>query len=104
MMQKDEDIQKLEQALAKAHRAREAPLFGPEWSEHVMRDVRRVAVQRARSSVVPGIERLVWRTATLAAAGALMLTISLIAWAWSPSSEDVGIVAEEIESAPLFFD
>jgi hypothetical protein len=104
MTPNDETMRKLEQVLTEVHRARQAPPLGPDWSEGVMRDVRRLAIQKVSKSVGRGIERLVWQTAGLAAAIALILTVSLIAWSSTPASEGVGLAAEEFDPVPLFLE
>ena len=100
----DETIRRLEQAIAEAHRTRPVPLLGSEWGERVMRDVRRAANAGVRGVVAPVVEQLVWRTAGLAAAVALVMTASLFAWSHMSSPDGVGAATEELESAQLYFD
>jgi hypothetical protein len=97
----DENMRKLEQALTEAHRAREAPLLGQGWAEQVMRDI---CYAPPHPNLQHGVEHLVWRTAAVAATVALIVTASLIAWSWTSSNEGMGLLTEEFESTPLFFD
>jgi hypothetical protein len=98
----DENMRKLERALTEAHRARRAPLLGQGWAEQIMRDIRHVGVPQPKSP--RGIEHLVWQTAAIAAALALIVTISVVAWSQAPSKDGIGLLTEEFESAPLFFE
>ncbi len=102
MTPEDETMRKLEQALAKAHRARQTLPLGPEWTQRVMREVRRGGIQEGPASARFGLETFIWQSAGLAVALALILTVSLMIWSPSPSSEDIGAVAEEFEPTPLF--
>jgi hypothetical protein len=97
----DENMQKIERALIEAHRARSAPPLGQGWAEQLMQDIHRAEV---RPKPLHGVEQLVWRTAAIAAAVALIVTVSIVAWSWAPSNEGMGPLTEEFESAPLFFD
>jgi hypothetical protein len=101
MTMQNEDMRKLERALTEAHQARQAPSLGPGWAEQVMRDIRHVEVQPKPQN---GVEHLVWRTAAIAAAVTLIVTISMVVWPGTPSNEGMGLLTEEFESAPLFFD
>lgn len=94
-------MRKLERALTEAHQARQAPRLGPGWAEQVMRDIRSTEPQPAQHI---GVERLVWQTAAIAAALALIVTVSMVAWSQAPSKDGIGLLTEEFESAPLFFE
>ena len=98
----DENMRKLERALTEAHRARHAPLLGQGWAEQIMRDIHHAGVLQPKPP--HGVEHLVWQTAAIAAALTLIVTASMIAWSWAPSNEGMGLLTEEFESAPLFFD
>ena len=97
----DENMQKIERALIEAHRARSARPLGQGWAEQLMQNIRRAEV---RPKPPHGVEHLVWRTAAIAAAVALIVTVSIVAWSWAPSNEEMGLLTEEFESVPLFFD
>lgn len=101
MTAQDERMRKLERALIEAHQAQQAPRLGPGWAEQVMRDVRSVETQPAPHI---GVERLVWQTAAIAAAVALIVTVSMVTWSQAPSNDGMGLLTEEFESAPLFFE
>jgi hypothetical protein len=101
MRHNDENMQKLERALTEAHRARQAPLLGPGWAEQVMQDIRHAAPQAEPGN---GVESLVWQTAAFAAAAALIVMVSMVVWSWTSSNEGMGLLTEEFETAPLFFD
>jgi hypothetical protein len=94
----DEDLKKLERVLAEAHRGRPEPALDEAWRQGIMRAVRRRA---ADPSALPVslIERLVWRTAAVAAALAVLVATSVL----SPSSDTAvhtALVMEDVE-APL---
>ena len=73
----DENLKKVERALTEAHRSRQAPSFGADWTFRVMRDIRREAAGHGQSTMALGLDRLVWRTATIAAVLALIFTGSV---------------------------
>jgi hypothetical protein len=66
-----------------------------------MRDIHSAETQPAPHI---GVERLVWKSAAIAAAIALIVTVSMVAWSGTPSHEGMGLLTEEFESASLFFD
>lgn len=80
----DEQLKKVERALTEAHRSRQAPGFGADWTFRVMRDVRREAAGHRPSTISLGLDRIVWRTATIAAVLALIFTGSV----WLNTSQD----------------
>lgn len=102
MAHNDNDIQKLERALTETHRARQASLLGATWAQSVMRDISQRAAQERHRNIGPGAERLVWRTAAIAATVAVVLTIAIAAVSWTSSGESAGLLAEEFEFAPMF--
>lgn len=104
MAHNDKDMQKLERALTEAHRARQTPRLGTDWALRALRDIRHAAIQEGHRSIGPGIEQLVWRTAAVAATVMLIVTVSMVAWSWTTSNEEVGMLTEEFESASLLFD
>jgi hypothetical protein len=73
----DDDLKKIERALADAHRSRQTPLLGADWSFRVMRDIRREAGAQGPWIRSLGLDRLVWRTAAVAAVLALVFTGSV---------------------------
>lgn len=100
----DETIRKIEQALTKAHQARQAPPLGREWTDGVMREVRRQGIRARPAGTPAGLETLIWRTAVFASAFALILTLSILVASLTPSHEGVSLVAEEVESGALFLE
>ncbi len=101
MSSEDENLQKLERVLSEAHQVRHVPILKPGWAERVMRDVR--AVDTLANPHIY-VERLVWQTAAFAAAVALIVTVSIVAWSQAPLHEGMGLLTEEFESTPLFFE
>ncbi|MBS0149535.1 MAG: hypothetical protein JSR31_01260 [Nitrospira sp.] len=81
----DEQLKKVEHALMEAHRSRQASVLGADWSFRVMRDVRREAAGHGPSTMALGLDRLVWRTATVAAVLALIFTGSV----WLNTNQDM---------------
>ena len=73
----DDDLKKIERALTDAHRSRQALQLGADWSFRVMRDIRREAGGQGQSMRSLGLDRLVWRTAAVAAVLALVFTGSV---------------------------
>lgn len=97
----DEQVTKLEQTLIEAHRARHVPPLGTPWAQQVMRDIRLRAPQAEPGN---GAEHLIWRAAAFAVAVALVALVSITAWRWTNSFENVSLMAEEFESTSLFVD
>jgi hypothetical protein len=80
----DEQLKKVERALTEAHRSRQAPSLGADWTLRVMRDVRLEAAGHGPSTMALGLDRLVWRTAAVAAILALIFTGSV----WLNTNQD----------------
>jgi hypothetical protein len=102
MMRHDDDsVNSLERALIEAYRSQSQVSHPIDVTRDVMRDVRRSATERSRRPPTTVLDQLVWRTATITAAVVLatVLTVSL----WRPSlAPNPVLVAEELESVPLF--
>ncbi len=103
MMRHDDDsVNSLERALIEVYRSQSQVSPPVDVTRDVMRDVRRAATGRSRWTPATVLDQLVWRTATITAAAVLaasVLTVSL----WRPSlAPNPVLVAEELESVPLF--
>ncbi|HEY3197733.1 MAG TPA: hypothetical protein VGJ57_06945 [Nitrospirales bacterium] len=70
-------IEKLEQALARAHQVQEAPPFPTAWVYSVMRDIRLHAGSTRAAIEIP---RLVWRAATVVAFVSMVFVGSVLTW------------------------
>jgi hypothetical protein len=98
----DESLKKLERALTEAHRSRQEPLLGADWTLRVMRDVRREATGHGQSMMFPGLDRLVWRAATVAAVWALVFTGSVLYYTNQDTVELTALLSNEVDVvAPL---
>lgn len=64
MRKPKEQIDKIEKALAQAHREQKAPDLPPEWREHVMRHIRRLYADRPKAERWPSTA-LVFQRAVL---------------------------------------
>ena len=105
MSHRDDEILKLERALTEAYRVQPDLQFdGVNVTQDVMRDIRRSTNESAEwiSSVV--LDQLVWRTATIAAAVVLVVTVLTVGVFRTTMGESAGLLAEEFEAAPLFVD
>jgi hypothetical protein len=80
----DEQLNKVERALTEAHRSRQAPSLGADWTFRVMQDIRLGVAGHGPSTMAPGLDRLVWRTAAAAAVLALIFTGSV----WLNTNQD----------------
>jgi hypothetical protein len=100
MVPRDEKIQKLERALSEAYRSQPDRHVG-DMTQPVMRAVRQSAGERERW-IPTVVDQLVWRTATIAAAVVLTVTVFTVGTFQTTRGENNGLLAEEFESAPLF--
>ncbi|HYM37012.1 MAG TPA: hypothetical protein VES96_01265 [Nitrospiraceae bacterium] len=92
----DEDFNKLERALAEAHRSRQEPVLGRDWIQHVMRDIR---LEEARSATLfGGIALVVWRGAAVAATVALIVAASALVYTGQSEGELTALLSDELEA------
>jgi predicted transcriptional regulator len=96
----NEQIDKLERALARAHELREAPDVSHRWIDSVMRDVRR---HPSRERSVTDVPRLVWRAAAAIALVSFMFVGSVLTWKVGRTDADFrALFAEASVDATLF--
>ena len=93
----DDNLKKLERALTEAHRSRQEPSLGPDWSLHLMRDIRRETKGHGQSMMAPGLDQLVWRTAAAAAVLALVFTGSVLFYSNRDAVELTALLANELD-------
>lgn len=103
-VQRDDELQKLERALTEAYRAQPDPVPGAGLAQQVMRDIRQGAGDSGRWISAVAVDQLVWRTATMAAAVVLLLSVFTVGVVRPVTGERAGLLAEEFESAPLLGD
>ncbi|MCS6292662.1 MAG: hypothetical protein H8J66_06260 [Nitrospira sp.] len=103
-VQRDDEMQKLERALTEAYRAQPDPIPGAGLAQQVMRDIRQGAGDSGRWISAVAVDQLVWRTATMAAAVVLLLSVFTVGVVRPVTGERAGLLAEEFESAPLLGD
>lgn len=94
----DENFKKLERALTEAHRSRQEPSLGDEWTLRVMRDIRREAAGHGQSMMSLGLDRLVWRTAAVAAVLALVFTGSVLLYSNQDAVELSSLLSNEVDA------
>ena len=105
MGHRDNEIDKLERALTETYRARsDIPLGEVNVTQDVMRAVRRSTSERGGWIPSVVLDQIVWRTATIAAAVVLVVTILTVGMFRTTMGETGGMLAEEFESTPLFGD
>ena len=97
----DEHLKKIERALTEAHRSRQEPSLGADWTLRVMRDIRREAAGHGQSMMSPGLDRLVWRSAAVAAVLALVFTGSVLVYANQDAVELTGLLSNEVDVVVL---
>lgn len=74
---KEEQVDRLEHALIRAHEVQEPPHFSREWADGVMQDIRRQASREASFSEVP---RVIWRAAAVIAVVSTLFVGSVLTW------------------------
>ena len=94
----DEDLKKVERALTEAHRLRQEPSLGADWTLRVMRDIRREAAGHGQSMMSPGLDCLVWRTAAVAAVLALVFTGSVFLYSNQDAVELTSLLSNEVDA------
>ena len=94
----DENFKKLERALTEAHRSRQEPSLGADWTLRVMRDIRREAAGHGQSMMSLGLDRLVWRTAAVAAVLALVFTGSVLLYSNQDAVELTSLLSNEVDA------
>lgn len=98
----DETLDALERALIEDYRSRSDVSQTIDVTQDVMRDIRRLATEPSRWTPAAVLDQLVWRTATIAAAVVLMATVLTVGLFRPLTGESPALVAEELESVPLF--
>ena len=102
---RDDEIQKLERALTEAFRSRpDLPVGGFDVTQDVMRDIRRSTSDSRRWVSAVVLDQIVWRTATIAAAVVLVVTVLTVEVLRTAPGESAALLTEEFESTPLFGD
>jgi hypothetical protein len=94
----DEHLKNVERALTEAHRSRQAPSLGADWTLRVMRDIRREAAGHGQSTMSLGLDRLVWRTAVVAAVLALIFTGSVLLNTNEDTVELTALLSSELDA------
>jgi hypothetical protein len=93
----DENLKKVERALTEAHRLRQEPSLGADWTLRVMRDIRREAAGHGQSMMTLGLDRLVWRTAAVAAVVALVFTGSVLFYTNRDTVDLTALLSNEVD-------
>jgi anti-sigma-K factor RskA len=98
----DKNMNALERALIDGYRSQSNVSQGIDVTQNVMRDIRRLATEHSRRTPVAVLDQLVWRTATITAAVVLMAIVLTVGLFRVSTGENPALVAEELESVPLF--
>ena len=93
----DENLKKVERTLTEAHRLRQEPSLGADWTLRVMRDIRREAAGHGQSVMAMGLDRLVWRTAAVAAVLALVFTGSVLLYTSRDAADLTVLLSNEVD-------
>ncbi|MBA5867715.1 MAG: hypothetical protein GDA67_13570 [Nitrospira sp. CR1.3] len=105
MEHRDDKVHKLERALTEVYRSRpDFPAGTIDVTHNVMRAIRQSAGEGSRLMPSIVLDQLVWRTATIAAAIVLCVTVFTVSVMRTTPGESAGVLAEELESAPLYGD
>ena len=99
----DEALRRLEHDLSKTARL-QTEVTPPDLNVAplVMQTIRRSALRPADWTASAGLDQLVWRTATIAAAVVLVITILMAGVRGSSPLGPTTLLAEDFESSPLF--
>ena len=87
MEKKTKQIERIEKALAQAHREQTAPDLPPEWREGVMRQVRRLQVEGHEKSASPSTTLIFQRMIFPFATAAGLVAVALLAYLLTTSPE-----------------
>ena len=98
----DENLNALERGLIDGYRSRSDVSPAVDVTQTVMREIRRSIGERSRWGPAAVLDQVVWRTATITAAVVLMATVLTIGLLRPPTGDSPALVAEELESVPLF--
>ena len=93
----NENLKQVERALTEAHRSRQAPSLGADWTLRVMRDIRREASGHGQSMLSPWLDLLVWRTAAVASVLALVFTGSVLLYTNRDAGELTALLSNEVD-------
>ena len=93
----DDNLKKIERALTEAHRSRQEPSLDPDWTLRLMQDVRREANGHGQSMMTLGLDRLVWRTAAVAAVLALVFIGSVLFYTSRDAAELTALLSNELD-------
>lgn len=93
----DENLKKVERALRETHQSRQEPSLGADWSLRLMRDIRRETNGHGQSMMALGLDRLVWRTAAVAAVLALVFTGSVLFYTNRDAVELTALLSNELD-------
>ena len=93
----DENLKKVERTLTEAHRLRQEPSLGADWTLRVMRDIRREANGHRQSMMARGLDQLVWRTAAVAAVLAVVFTGSVLFYSNRDAAELTALLSNEVD-------
>lgn len=97
------ELRKLEQALTEAYRLRTDERTGEvDVSRRVMQTIRQSRVVPDQWATSTMLDEVVWRTATVAAAVVLVVTMLMVGVLHRSPLEQAGLLTEEFDSAPLF--
>ena len=100
MAHDDESLNRIERALLESYRSRSDVSYDPNMTQHVMRDIRRIAEERSRWAPTVLLDQLVWRTATITAAVVLIGTLVTVSFLRPAAWDSHTLVVEEFEVVP----
>ena len=95
-------LEQIESLLARAHHTRGDVAVGEDWTQHVMRTIRREAMEHPTPPLLAWAEPVVWRVAACAALVSLVFAGSVAVYTKQHAVPDAAVWLEEFDAGSPF--